>query len=459
MENAPRTSRITHWFKTSITARMLTVGILCLILLIPLNMIQDLIWERSNTQEGVIAEINQKWGGEVTLYGPILEVPYKTFKEKIITDSQTKKTQTETVETINYAYFFPDALTVDGKINPEEKKRGIYKTAVYNSTLAINGAFDALDFSDFDVDSKHILWEKSKLILKTSNLKGVNKSVYASVAGSSYAFKAKLDNNHNTNSNNNPIRMHKLESSYIALKDIPHTSKKIFSIDYSVNGSKNIQIIPVGKETKVNLNSNWKTAKFFGEYLPYNPDKITDSGFNAKWKILEINRPFSQQYKNSIPNLQSYALGVNFMIPVDEYLKSTRSAKYGLLVIGLTFLVFFMIQNLSNIQIHAFQYLMIGLALVMFYTLLISISEHSNYLKAYLIATAAVVGLITLYSKTILKGNKFPLFIGVSLTALYTFIFVIIQMEQYALITGSIGLFIILAIVMFASRKINWDNQ
>ena len=146
MENAPKRSRIVHWFKTSITARMFTVGILCLILLIPLSMVQDLIRERSHTQEDVIAEINQKWGGEVTLYGPILEVPYKTFHETIIKDSQTKKTQTETIETINYAYFFPDELTVNGKINPEEKKRGIYKTAVYNSTLAINGTFGTLDF-------------------------------------------------------------------------------------------------------------------------------------------------------------------------------------------------------------------------------------------------------------------------------------------------------------------------
>jgi len=140
------------------------------------------------------------------------------------------------------------------------------------------------------------------------------------------------------------------------------------------------------------------------------------------------------------------------------YQKSERSAKYGFLVIGLTFLIFFLIQTLSKINIHPFQYLMIGLALTMFYTLLVSISEHSNFLKAYITAGISVIILITLYSKSILKTFKFPLFIGASLSALYAFIYVIIQLENYALLVGSIGLFIILATVMFVSRKIDWHN-
>ena len=231
-----------------------------------------------------------------------------------------------------------------------------------------------------------------------------------------------------------------------------------FNINFNIKGSKQIRFIPTGKQTEAQIISNWKTANFFGEFLPYNDDKINDEGFNAKWKILDINRPFSQQHFNGIPDLKEFAFGVNFMIPVDEYQKSERSAKYGFLVIGLTFLIFFLIQTLSKINIHPFQYLMIGLALTMFYTLLVSISEHSNFLKAYLIAGISVIALITLYSKSILKTFKFPVFIGLSLTALYTFIYVIIQLENYALLVGSIGLFLILASVMFVSRKIDWNN-
>ena len=226
-----------------------------------------------------------------------------------------------------------------------------------------------------------------------------------------------------------------------------------------MKGSKQLRFIPLGKETDVRIQSNWKTANFIGEFLPYNSDKITANGFDAKWKVLNINRPFSQQHLQQIPNLKKYAFGVNFLIPIDEYQKSERSAKYGFLVIGLTFLIFFLIQTMSTINMHPFQYLMIGIALTMFYILLLSISEHSSYLKAYLIAGTAVVTLITLYAKSILKTVKFTVFIGFSLSALYIFIFVIIQLENYALLVGSIGLFAILSGVMYASRKIDWENN
>lgn len=155
--------------------------------------------------------------------------------------------------------------------------------------------------------------------------------------------------------------------------------------------------------------------------------------------------------------MKNYSFGVDFIIPVDEYQKNDRASKYGFLVIGLTFLIFFVIQSISKISIHIFNYTMIGLALVMFYTLLISITEHSSFLKAYLIAGISVVLMISLYSVSILKSKKFAAFIGLSLTALYTFIFVIIQLENYALLAGSIGLFVILGLVMYFSRKIDWN--
>jgi inner membrane protein len=167
---------------------------------------------------------------------------------------------------------------------------------------------------------------------------------------------------------------------------------------------------------------------------------------------------FRSSFFEHLPHLNEYAFGVNFMIPVDEYQKSERTAKYGFLVIGLTFLIFFLIQSLSKIGIHPFQYLMIGLALIMFYTLLISISEHSNYFNAYLTASIAVILLIALYARSILKNIKFPIFIASSLSLLYSFIYVIIQLESYALLVGSVGLFIILALVMYVSRKIDWNS-
>ncbi|MDW5288541.1 cell envelope integrity protein CreD [Formosa sp. PL04] len=449
-------SRIGKWVKTSITARMLMVGLLTSILLIPLSFIKSLIHERMDRQEEVVNEINQKWGNEVLLYGPILKVPYRIHHIKEIYDETTKKSKKESYASTDYAYFFPNKLDITSTINPEEKQRGIYKTAVYKSNIDLAGSFTKPDFSEQDIKDEDILWDKAKLIIETSNLKGVNSLVEITFNESKYTLESKYQEE-NTGYLDD-IRLHKLESKSLKETDLPIKNDVSFNLNININGSKQIRFIPVGKETNVNIQSDWKTANFLGEYLPQNSDKISTDGFNAKWKVLDINRPFSQESFNGLPDLKPYAFGVNFMIPVDEYQKSERSAKYGFLVIGLTFLIFFLIQTMSKINIHPFQYLMIGIALTMFYTLLISISEHSSYLKAYVIAGASVIVLITLYSKSILKNIKFPLFIGLSLTILYTFIFVIIQLESYALLVGSIGLFVILAAVMYASRKIDWQN-
>eukprot|EP01090_Pellita_catalonica_P022635 TRINITY_DN887_c0_g1_i1.p1 TRINITY_DN887_c0_g1~~TRINITY_DN887_c0_g1_i1.p1 ORF type:complete len:224 (+),score=38.51 TRINITY_DN887_c0_g1_i1:1217-1888(+) len=185
--------RFGKWVKTSITARMLMIGFLILILLIPLSFIKSLIVERMNRQQEVVQEINQKWGKEVLLYGPILKVPYKTYKEKFVRNQKTKETQTEIEEKIKYAYFFPKKLNVKSSINPEEKKRGIYKTAVYNSKIDIDGSLTTPDFSEKDINEKDILWNKARLIIKTSNLKGVNNLVEIKLNKNNYAFTSKYE--------------------------------------------------------------------------------------------------------------------------------------------------------------------------------------------------------------------------------------------------------------------------
>lgn len=449
-------NKIGNWLKTSLTARMFMIGFLILVLLIPLAFITNLITERATRQESMVNEINEKWGNEVLLYGPILKIPYKTYSEKIITAANPNENRTEKIEQINYAYFFPNNLNVKATINPEEKKRGIYKTSVYKSTIEIQGDFEQVNFSSFDVKDEDIIWDKAIIIIKTSNLKGINNAVAINFNTSeSFAFFPKYENH--LNNSKETITLNNLETTALPIQSIQQIQHSNFNIQLNVSGSKQIRIIPIGKETNLSIKSDWKTANFIGNYLPSNSNKITENGFDAQWKVLHINRPFQQEYQTVLPDLNEYAFGVNFMIPVDEYQKSERSVKYGFLVISLTFLVFFLIQSISKINMHPFQYLMIGLALTMFYTLLISISEHSNFLKAYIVAGSAVIVLITLYSKSILKTFKFPIFIGISLLALYTFIYVIIQLENYALLVGSIGLFVILSIIMYASRKIDWN--
>ncbi|MGA9325856.1 MAG: cell envelope integrity protein CreD [Salegentibacter sp.] len=456
MDNQTNTgNRFINWLKNSLTARMFIIGFLTLILLIPLFFVQDLISERAQRQKSVVGEINDKWGEQVTMLGPVLKLPYRSFREKQITNAQNEVT-TETVEQIKYLYFFPRQLNIQSHIDPEIKKRGIYRTAVYKSKTTISGNFAVPDLPDEELSEENILWDKARVIFKTSNLKGVNEQMDIRMANSDYRFTSKYQEVNKLGSA--PEKLYLMESEFLKEEDTPKEKAVAFEMQVSVNGSSQIAFVPIGKTTEAEIISDWDTSSFTGNFLPYNDDKLKGKGFDAKWKILDINRPFPQSFLNELPYLTEFSFGVNFMIPVDEYQKSERATKYGFLVIGLTFLIFFLIQSLSNIPIHPFQYLMIGLGLVMFYTLLISISEHSSFLKAYLLAGISVIAMISLYSKSILKGWKFPGFIGASLLALYSFIYIIIQLESYALLVGSVGLFLILAGVMYVSRKIDWNN-
>ncbi|WP_296377954.1 cell envelope integrity protein CreD [Winogradskyella sp.] len=448
-----QSNRFTYWLKTSITARMLMVGFLVIVLLIPLSYINSLIRERSYRQTDVVNEINDKWGSDVLIYGPVLKLPYKTYSEKTTYNEKSKTYFKETETQINYAYLFPEKLDVKTDVKSKSMYLGNFESAVFTSDFNINGEYKAPDLKSKDIKNEDVVWDKATLIFKTTNVKGIKTEMMVKLNDTPYNFDTNFSDN-----NNYKNRLDELETGFINQDILKDTFS--FNMQVSYDGSEQIQMIPVGKTSTMSMTSNWADPGFIGAYSPDDETRsITEEGFKVNWKVLSINRAFSQLYLNKIPNLTQFGFGTKFVVLVDEYQKSERSAKYGFLVIGLTFLIFFLIQTMSKIHIHPFQYLMIGLALTMFYTLLVSISEHSNFLKAYLVAGVSVVTLITIYSKSILKSLKFSAFIGVSLSALYAFIYVIIQLENYALLVGSIGLFLILASVMFVSRKIDWHND
>ncbi|WP_194765847.1 cell envelope integrity protein CreD [Tamlana sp. I1] len=451
-ENTSQNNKFGNWLKYSATARMLMVGFLVIILLIPLSYIKNLIEERAYRQKDVVNEINEKWGNNVLVYGPILKLPYKTYTETKTYNEKTKTYFKETQTHIKHAYIFPEKLNTSVNVNSKTLNRGNFESAVFTSKMDFTGHYTPINLESKGIKPEDIIWNKASVIIETSNLKGIKSEIQLKFNNKTYNFETNLNERKNTN-------LDVLESNYINQENYLQNNNTEFSFSITFNGSKQIQLIPIGKTTQMQMVSNWADPSFIGNYLPNDETKqISKDGFKADWKVLHINRAFSQQHLKNIPNLKQFAFGTKFMVMVDEYQKSERSAKYGFLVIGLTFLIFFLIQTLSNINIHPFQYLMIGVALTMFYTLLVSISEHSNFLKAYLIAGTSVIVLITLYAKSILKTYKFPLFISVSLAALYTFIYVIIQLENYALLVGSIGLFLILASVMYVSRRIDWNN-
>jgi inner membrane protein len=443
-------SRFSNWMRNSITARMLVVGFLLLVLLIPLEFVKSLINERAYRQEEVVREINQKWGNEVLLSGPIVKIPYKVISEEKIFNEKSNAYYTKTKETIEHAYFFPDKLNITSNVDTKPLNRSIYESVVYSAAIGVKGNFPTIDFSDTDIPEENILWEKATVLLKTTNLKGIKTTPVVNLASEALSMTPQYSTEY----------LNTIQSNYIANAKEIFAAPLPFSFDLKINGSESLKFLPIGKETDATMKSNWHSPSFDGNFLPEDTNKeISQEGFTAAWRILQINRQFEQSFFGQLPDLSASAFGTKLIIPVDEYQKSERTAKYGILVIGLTLLVFLLIQLVSRIYIHPFQYMMIGLALVMFYTLLISISEHSNFFKAYAVAAISVLVLITVYSRAILKGFKFPLLICGSLASLYGFIYVIIQLENYALLVGSIGLFLILAIIMFASRRIDWNND
>ncbi|MGV7106744.1 cell envelope integrity protein CreD [Flavobacterium sp. U410] len=438
----------TSFFQTT-TAKMLMVGFLTLVLLIPLNLVQNVIRERSERKTEVFKNETITWGEKVHFMGPILKIPIKTITETEVYNEQTKTTSIQKQEEIVDAFFFPETLQHQAQVQKVDKlKRGIFKPMVFKASLDVKGNFNALDFSKFNCKPEDILWDKASIVIKTTDLKSVKSDLTIQLNEQKLALETNMDEDN---------YFDVLESTAFTY-DLQQSHSFQFNIQY--NGSNAVEFIPIGKTTTTSIDSNWNSPSFIGSFASNDTTKeITDKNFHADWKIIHVNRPFAQQYLDFIPNLQKYSYGVKLIETVDEYQQNERSSKYGFLVIGLTFLVFFLIQTISKINIHIFQYTMIGLALIMFYTLLLSITEHSSFSLAYVIAASSVIVMLLLYAVSVLKNRKYAAFISLALTALYSFIYVIIQLEDYALLVGSIGLFIILGTIMYVSRKIDWNNN
>ncbi|MFM2213525.1 MAG: inner membrane protein CreD [Bacteroidota bacterium] len=451
MEHSENQHNEPHSFFQSNTAKMVMVGFLTLVLLIPLFFVQDLIKERTQRKTEMVDEVTELWGKDILFYGPILRVPYTTYETYNVTNPKTNATTIQRKTTTEYAYFFPNALRNTSNVKKNESlKRGIFNHVVFTADLTFKGDFSNLNLAKLGLTEEQMQWDKAAIVVKTTNLKSIKSELKIQLNANKFNFE--------------PQNSEKSEYSVLATnafnyKEINATGKLSFDFSIIYNGSRSLKFIPIGKTTTVSVTSDWESPSFEGSFAATDTTKtVNQQGFHADWKVLDINRTFAQQYTKELPDLDDYLFGVKLIQTVDEYQQNERASKYGFLVIGLTFLIFFLIQSISKINIHIFQYSMIGLALIMFYTLLISITEHSSFSLAYALAGSSVVVLITLYSVSILKNKKFPLFIGTALTVLYTFIYVIIQMEDYALLVGSIGLFAILAGVMYCSRKIDWHT-
>ena len=436
-------------FYQTTTAKIIMVGLLALFLLIPLSYVQSLIAERADRKQDVVEEVTKSWGTDVHLYGPILRIPYRVFNKTEFINPETKKQEISTTQSTAFAYFFPEKLDFKSTIQKDNSlNRGLYNVVVFGTAIKCEGSFAKPNFKKLQIDEANVLWEQATVLVKTTNLKSSKSDLNLKVNDTSLTFESKA---------NADKYYDDLQSDVF---DSTGAENLRFKFEMKYNGSNSVKFIPVGKNTTVSIDSDWQDPSFEGIFSANTGSKsVTEDGFHADWNISQVNRPFSQEYAELLPQLNEYLFGVKLIETVDQYQQNERASKYGFLMIGLTFLIFFLIQTISKINIHIFQYGMIGLALVLFYTLLISITEHSTFSIAYGIATFAVIVMLFFYTLSILKSRKFSVFIALALASLYCFIYVIIQLENYALLVGSIGLFLILGIVMYFSRKIDWDMK
>jgi inner membrane protein len=440
----PRQERF-GWIRRSLTFRAIIVAILVLLLLIPLGMVEGLIWERQQRRSEVETEVGNTWGGAQTVTGPVLAVPYDETVRVLMSDGSGRfETRTE----VRYAHFLPEELNIEGSLEPQRKHRAIYEVAVYGSHTHLTGSFGLMGLRSGRLPEK-LNWSEATIQLGITDLRSIKEQVTMRIGSDTVAFEPGL--------RDVDVAASGLTAPF-PLDEASLGTPLAFDVELNIHGSTSYSFTPLGRETHVRCASTWPDPSFNGAFLP-DTSTVTPMGFTAEWKVLHLNRSYPQEFTGShLEEVQQSAFGVFLIQPVNDYQKNTRAAKYGVMLIVLVFLVFFFVEVLQRLRIHPIQYLLVGFALCVFYTLLIAISEHLGFGAAYIISAVAVIGLVVFYSASVFKVKRATQLLGLIMLLVFGFMFTLINEQDHALLFGSIGLFIVLALVMAVSRRIDWEN-
>ncbi|MGN6294923.1 MAG: cell envelope integrity protein CreD [Chitinophagaceae bacterium] len=421
------------WQKSKLFFKALLIGILVLLLLIPAYFVQELIKEREQRQKDAYEEVSSKWAGSQIITGPVLVLPYIETVTNISGAPSILRKQ---------AYLLPDKLTITGDMKPEERHRGIYQVMLYSSTLNISGKYNEIPLKQLRIDASSVLWNEAYVCINLQDPRGLKEEMQLKWNDSLVTLSPSAINNA------------VMKDAFIAPVNVSPEGSVSFSSQLQFNGSHELLFTPVGKETTVKLNSAWSEPSFTGGQLP--EYQINKDGFSASWKSLSHTRSYPQSWKETSYDLTSASFGAGLFIPVNGYQKTMRSVKYAILCIVLTFAAFFIIEMVNKKSVHPIQYALVGAALLLFYTLLLSFSEYIGFNIAYILATIATVSLIGWFIKGVLSSGKLSWLLSLLLVLLYGYIFTILQLQDYSLLLGSIGLFITLGVIMHYSRKIQW---
>lgn len=428
------------WNSTGFKA--VTVGVIALLLMIPLVSLLGLISERAGLRAQAYTKVAEGWGGEAIVGGPMLVVP---IEREVIEDGKTRKVR-------SHLHLLPATLDVNVqlKLDPEPRYVGIYGVPVYLATVDITGRFDPSALQPLlQEPNTTYLWEQGRLRLPLSQVRSLREVRQARFADQDLVLGPAGPG------------MYSGVEARLDLTRLMEGAERAFHFQTVVAGSRGLSVLPVGSKTSVTLQSDWPHPSFQGAFLPVERE-ISAAGFQARWQVLELNRSYGQAWEESADTaglLSASAFGVGLYQAVDVYQRGERAVKYAVLFIALTFLTFFAWEQLSAIRIHPLQYLLVGLALSVFYLLLIALCEHLAFAWAYLISALALVGLIGIYIAGAFGSRARGAFAGTTMGAMYGLLYMLLLSEDYALLMGAITLFVSLAAVMLVTRKIDWYGR
>jgi inner membrane protein len=425
--------------RSSVTLKLIFIGLLVLGLLIPIGMIEMLIHSRQSTAEEARQDIMQSFGRPQAIAGPLLVLPYR----------YPVKTKDEKTEWHRGKLFVsPERLDVSGSVAPEIRYRGLHRLPVYTASLDFAGTFGPLDPAEHMPLAAVPLWGAASLAVSVSDPRPIKARMVLALGETESEFEP------------GGVLVQGLPGFLLApLPDLA-ADRPLPDLRFHLTlaGSDRLSFLPVGDRTRVELASTWSSPSFTGAYLP-DGRTVDESGFTARWTVLALGRGFPSVWRHPAvqkAQLDAATFGVRLYEPVSVYQQAIRAVKYAVLFVAFTFVVYFLMEIFAARALHPFQYLLVGFANCLFYLLLISVSEHLSFTLSYLLSATACAVLVAGYSISVLASMARAAVVLVVMAALYSFLFVVLRSEDHALLMGALALFVALAAVMYLTRRIDW---
>jgi inner membrane protein len=432
--------------RTSAMARLAVMGVLLLALMIPLTMTHAVVSERAGRRDEAAREISGVWGGAQTLGGPVLVIPYRY---------STADNQGRPRQHVGRIAVLPESLEVEGVVSPGVRARGLFEVIVYDARLKARGRFPRPDLAQVRPAPEEVLWADAAIDIGIADPKGIAGDVALSVNGRALRVAPGVGESDLFSSGLRAAAPDLFRSG-------AEPADADFELAVDLRGTRELRVMPAGNDTTVRLSSSWPHPSFVGAPLPA-ARRVDASGFSASWRMPYYGRGYPPQWTRGGADesklraqAAASAFGVTLVQPVDIYQQSERAVKYAALFIVLTFVIAFVWEIGSGTLVHPIQYLFVGFAMCVFYLLLVSLAEHVRFDPAYAAAAGATIALIAWYWSWVLHGVRHGVLMAGALTLLYGYLYLLLRLEDFALLAGSVGLFLVLGVLMFVTRRVNW---